>query len=88
MGKITEVEIDGITLHMDEDRLDDLEFVENMSKAARGDLAAFIPALQGVLGDDYDTVKEHLRNPETGKVKLSDMNAFFMRVMQEGTVKN
>ena len=67
-------EVDGLTLTIDEAALDDFELLADLKKLDSGtpDAALSMPrVLEAFLGaEQYRTVMDHLRDPETGRVSI------------------
>jgi len=82
-----DIHVKGITLHVWEDMLDDLELLEDLIALEEGDNRASISALKRVLGDEYRAVKDALRD-ERGIVKTKDVAVFFFAVLDEVRAKN
>ncbi|MCL2746127.1 MAG: hypothetical protein FWE48_03430 [Coriobacteriia bacterium] len=86
-NKKREIRVKGITLHVWDDILDDLELLEDLIALDEGDNRASISALKRVLGDEYSKIKDALRD-ERGIVKTKDVGAFFFAVLDEVRAKN
>ena len=82
-----EITVDGITLHVWPDMLDDLELLEDLVALDGGDNRASLSALKRVLGEEYGTVKDALRDGR-GIVKTKDVGAFFFAVLDQVKAKN
>lgn len=53
---------------------DDWELLEELEALESGDPSATIRLMRRLLGEEqFKALKEHLRDPETGRVKASDM---------------
>ena len=75
----------GRTSVIQAERLDDDEFMELVGRLQEGD--PFVAPRIGrmLLGDDdYETARGLLRNPDTGRVKATDMLEFVGTVLQAG----
>ena len=83
-SEVLRVEALGRTWVIPAERLDDDEFMELMGRLQDGD--PFVTPRIGrmLLGDDYETARGLLRNPDTGRVKASDMLEFVGTVLQAG----
>lgn len=82
-----ELVVQGITIHVWGDMLDDLELLEDLISLEEGNNRASISALKRVLGEEYELVKDALRD-ERGIVKTKDVGAFFFAVLDEVKAKN
>ena len=81
------ITVQGITIHVWKDMLDDLELLEDLIAIDEGNNRASISALKRVLGSEYNLVKDALRD-ERGIVKTKDVGAFFFSVLDEVRGKN
>lgn len=83
-SEVLRVEALGRTWTIPTERLDDDEFMELMGRLQDGD--PFVTPRIGrmLLGDDYETARGLLRNPDTGRVKASDMLEFVGTILQAG----
>ena len=82
---VLRVEALGRTWVIPAERLDDDEFMELVGRLQEGD--PFVTPRIGrmLLGDDdYETARGLLRNPDTGRVKATDMLEFVGTVLQAG----
>ena len=82
-----EITVQGITIHVWKDMLDDLELLEDLIAIDEGNNRASISALKRVLGSEYGLVKDALRDGR-GIVKTKDVGAFFFSVLDEVKAKN
>jgi len=85
-GKV-ELKVKGVTIHIWPDILEDLELLEDLIALDEGNNRASISALKRVLGDEYELVKDTLRD-ERGMVKTKDVGAFFFAVLDKVKAKN
>ena len=74
--------IDGITVHVDLDVLHDADLMDDLYDLQRGELLP-TPILRKVFGSEYKTVKEKLRDPDTGLVPVERLVDFFAKVLSE-----
>lgn len=88
------VEVDGITVKVDPERLEDYELVEAIAEASsdEGDdmsrLAASVRMFKLILGDCYGDVKTQLREKRGGKLSVQDMVEFSVAVLNGAGAKN
>lgn len=61
---------------------DDWELVELLVDADGGNNAATIKAMQTVLGDEYERLKEHIRS-DSGKVSAVRMKNEFLEILSQ-----
>ncbi len=71
-----EVTIDGFTVTILDAALSDYEVFENLAFAQKGDPAALPMAFRGLFGDELPRVKDHLRDPSTGRTPVETMMQF------------
>lgn len=84
-SEVLRVDALGRTWVIPAERLDDDEFMELVGRLQDGD--PFVAPRIGrmLLGDDdYETARGLLRNPDTGRVKASDMLEFVGAILQGG----
>ena len=55
------VEVDGITVTISMDQMEDIETLEALSDADNGNPLRIIPMLRRILGSDYERVKKELK---------------------------
>ena len=85
---LTKIEVDGIKLDIDEDVLDDIEFLDMLDEINEGNpfkIKKLIVALVGA--DGWKDVSEHLRG-ENGKVSASATAEFLVSVIEAIGAKN
>lgn len=74
-----DVTVHGVTLSIDPSALDDWELLENVyslqADPKRNGLNA-VPILRSLLGDDYQRVKDALRDPQTGRIPVEEVGGF------------
>lgn len=71
----------GFTADIDKAILDDWEFLELLAEADDGNLIAYIKCMMRLLGkDQYDKLKEHLRDDE-GKVSAAAIQSAFLEMI-------
>lgn len=88
-GGVVEVTVQGLTLEVDPAAINgDWEVVEALAAMEEGKVspAAMVRVARAVLGDAFDTVKEHLR--VDGKVSADAMGAFLQNVFEVLRVGN
>lgn len=88
------IEIEGITLSVDPDILDDWDIVEAVSDSNNPDLTdnerliATTQLMRSVLGDDYKQAKTELRKKHKGKLTIETMSKFLAQVFEAVRAKN
>lgn len=81
-----QVEALGRTWCIDTAHLDDDEFMERMGELQEGNPFVIPRIGKTLLGEEeYAAARELLRDPETGRVKASDMLEFVGTVLQGGS---
>ena len=88
-GGVVEVTVQGLTIEVDPAAINgDWEVVEALAAMEEGKVspAAMVRVTRAVLGDAFDTVKEHLR--ADGKVSADAMGAFLQDVFEVLNVGN
>lgn len=76
------VTVNGITVTLDSDTMDDVEFVETLRAMQRGENDLLVlDIIQMMLGEkQYLHVREKLKDPLTGKCRMSALNEFIEEV--------
>lgn len=82
--EVLQVEALGRTWTIDTALFDDDEFLERMGELQDGNPFVVPKIGRTLLGDDYETARDLLRDPETGRVKASDMLEFVGTILQGG----
>jgi hypothetical protein len=78
LGERIDIVVDGVEYSLDPEVLDDYEVVEGLSEGN------YFPVLgQLFTPDEVAAIKVRLRNPDTGRLKYSDVQAFIERVFKE-----
>lgn len=93
MGEKKTVEVRGIALDVDVDRITDYDVVEALADVmgAEGDAAMLGPTvrwMRAVLGADYERVKSCLREANGGRLTIQDMTGFCVDLLAEVGAKN
>lgn len=93
MGEKKTVEVRGIALDVDVDRITDYDVVEALADVmgAEDDAAALGPTvrwMRAVLGADYAHVKSGLREANGGRLTTQDMTGFCVDLLAEVGAKN
>ena len=78
VGKVT---VEGVTVSVDVDALDDFELLDDLSQMQDGNGARVTSAFRRMFGDDSSRILDELRE-ESGRVRLSRASKFMMSVMQ------
>lgn len=75
------VEVQGLSLRIDEAALDDFELLDDLNTVGSGKTEATLVVprvLRSFLGSDqYRLVMDHLRDPHTGRVGIEAAGGFF-----------
>lgn len=81
---------DGFNYEIDEAVYDDWELIEDLASLESGDISATVRVMKRLLGDQqFAALKEHARDPETGRVKTSVVLKVQHEIMtMEGPGKN
>lgn len=83
--EVLQVEALGRTWAVDMELLDDDEIMEQIGDIQDGGNPATILRIgRHLLGDEYEEARELLRDPETGRVRASDMMEFIATLLQGG----
>lgn len=79
------VTVQGITLPISPETLDDFELIDYMSRLNEGDALAVAPFLHRLVPDKalFRQVMDTLRDPETGRVPTEKVGAFMTELLQE-----
>lgn len=79
------VTMDGVTVHVPKEALDDFELLEELGqiqssgKAAMGTLPSI---LRRIVGDEYKAVLDAFRDKETGRVPVSPVTKFTVDIFK------
>ena len=76
------VTVNDITVELEQDALNDWEFLEDVADLQNGDGAKSVSMSRRLFGDDYDAVKEHFRDARTGRVSSADFQEFVQAVLE------
>ena len=72
----------GLSYHVDEDMLGDLEVFECLVEIEKGNPIRLPDTIKLLIGEDgYEQLKESVRNKETGRVKTSDFVEAFGEII-------
>lgn len=72
----------GLTYHVDEEMLGDMEVFESLVEIEKGNPVRLPDTVKLLIGEDgYEQMKESVRNKETGRVKTADFVSEFGAVM-------
>lgn len=74
--------VDGITVSVTAESLDDFELLDDFSQMQSGNGARVTSAFNRMFGDDAPRILDELRE-ESGRVRLTTASKFMMSVMQE-----
>lgn len=79
---VREIVIDGIMLHIDPDVFDDVDLMDEIyDLQTEGGFST--PVMRKVFGDEYQSVKDGLRDPATGRVTGEKLEGFMNKLMAE-----
>lgn len=78
----TKVTVKGITVLLDGDAMDDVEFVKNLRALQRGENELLVmDIIETMLGaEQLDEVCDKLKDPATGRCRMSDLGAFLEEI--------
>lgn len=81
----TKVTVKGITVFLDGDAMDDVEFVKNLRALQRGENELLVwDIIETMLGaDQLDEVCDKLKDPATGRCRMSDLGAFLEEIFNK-----
>lgn len=82
VSEVRSVEIQGIPLTLDPNVFDDFELLDTLNEIQEGNALKSPALLRKVLGDQYKTVLEDLRDPATGRVPASSVGPFMQELME------
>lgn len=74
--------VDGITVTVTPESLDDFELLDDFSQMQNGNGARVTSAFHRMFGDDASRILDELRE-DSGRVKLTRASQFMMAVMKE-----
>ncbi len=77
------VKVRGISVTVKDEALDDFELIEDFASIQSGKTHLIPSAMRRLFGDDFQRILDELRDEESGRVKASDANRFFIEVFQE-----
>lgn len=80
-SKYYNVTVEGISLRIPKDVIDDIEVVELLGEVQDGNIFSFAKLAKRMFGEEgYKKVKEGLAD-KNGRTKVSDMSNFFTKVL-------
>lgn len=81
----TKVTVKGITVFLDGDAMDDVEFVKNLRALQRGENELLVwDIIETMLGaEQLDEVCDKLKDPATGRCRMSDLGAFLEEIFNK-----
>ncbi|MDO5091831.1 MAG: hypothetical protein Q4D79_00155 [Propionibacteriaceae bacterium] len=82
--EVLQVEALGRTWVVDMALFDDDELLERLGELREGNPFVAPKIGRTLLGDDYEVARDLLRDPETGRVKASDILEFITTLLQGG----
>lgn len=72
----------GFEFELDEEKLNDYELLEELSKIDKGNAGGITDVIQNVLGEEQkNRLKDHVRN-ENGKVTIDRMTEEFVEILR------
>lgn len=80
-----EVSVDGVTIRVDPKAFDDWEVTESLyalQNDPKGGALEVVPLMRRLLADDYERVKDALRDPHTGRIPVEAMAGFLDRMLR------
>ena len=77
---VSTVTIQGITVSVEKDALDDFELLDDLAKMQDGESARLASVAHRLLGDDFKTVMDGLRG-ENGRVSLEAASGFISELL-------
>lgn len=79
------VTVNGITVTLDSDAMDDVEFMKNLRALQRGDNELLlIDVIETMLGaEQLDEVCDKLKDSATGRCRMSDLGAFLEEIFNK-----
>lgn len=76
------VEVQGLTLIIPREALDDFELLDDLNELDQNDNPARLPSvLRRLVGDQWKTVMNHLRDEKTGRVPVEPAMEFLNELM-------
>lgn len=81
----TKVTVKGITVFLDGDAMDDVEFVKNLRALERGENELLVmDIIETMLGaEQLDNLCDKLKDPATGRCRMSDLAAFLEEIFNK-----
>lgn len=76
------VTVDDITVELEQDALNDWEFLEDVADLQNGDGAKSVSLSRRLLGDAYTEIKENFRDDRTGRVDSVKFQEFVQGVLE------
>ena len=79
----TRISIDGLELPVGSEAMNDFELFDQLNRFNETNAPMLLPRIvRGLFGDDqFNTVMDHLRDSETGRVKFESVVDFLTRAM-------
>ena len=82
------VEVDGLSLTVDKDALEDIETLDLLDELSEGNVLKLKKLIVTVVGNDgWETVRDHLKG-DSGRVNAGDAAEFFKKLLEEVGAKN
>lgn len=79
----------GFKFELDDGAIDDLELAEEIGEGDSGNPGGYIKAMKRLLGlDQYNRLKEHLRDKDSGKVKLTTFGEVLTEIIELATTES
>lgn len=81
-GSVQTVTVRGVELKLSTEVFDDLDLLDAMDQIQEGNGMKIATALRRVAGEQYNEVREALRDKETGRIPLESAAEFFTEALQ------
>ena len=85
--EIKKIEVDGISVEIPMERLEDMETLEAMSDIQEGNALKIVPLFRRIFGDDYKRIKAELKG-DAEILSVETMTNWFTKAMEPLNAKN
>ena len=85
--EIKKIEVDGISVEIPMERLEDMETLEAMSDIQHGNALEIVPLFRRIFGDDYKRIKAELKG-DAEILSVENMTNWFTKAMEALNSKN
>ncbi|MEG1433905.1 hypothetical protein [Eubacterium sp.] len=85
--EIKKIEVDGISVEIPMERLEDMDTIEAMSDIQEGNALKIVPLFRRIFGGDYSRIKTELKG-DSETLSVETMTNWFTKAMEALNAKN